>query len=177
MPDEISDFLAEPNGENLLRLRAVIEASGAYDAGSDGDERLAGMIDQRAYHEAQDLVDDLMPGWLLSPRVHRLAAEAAENRGDEEAAARARYMLRACTKGILLAGDGTEERPFPILHVSDEYEIIDVMGKEPVDQRLAGGEAGLCDVIRCSDGTEVWFDVSAGMRARAEEFRTGTSHV
>jgi hypothetical protein len=171
MPDEISDFLAEPNGENFLRVRAMIEASSTYGAGSDGDERLAAMVEQGDYVEAQDFVGDLMPDWLLSPRVHRLAAEVAENLGDEEGAARARYMLLACTRGILLAGEGTRERPFPVLHASDEYEILDVMGKEPVDQRLVPGEEGPCDVIRCSDDSEVWFDNSAGLSAAAEEFR------
>ena len=171
MADEISDFLADPNGENFLRLRTVVGASPAYEAASEGDERLAELIAAGDYDQATELAADLMPNWLLSARVHRLASVAAEGTGDSEAAARERYLWRACARGLLLAGDGTPERPYPILHVSDEYELLDVLGKEPTGQRVVEGREGPCDVITCDDGSQVWFDITASLRNQASNIR------
>jgi len=171
MADEISNFLADPNGENFLRVRGLIEDSPSYDTGADGDERLAELIAAGEYGEAADLVADLMPNWLLSARVHRFASLAAEKLGDEEVAARERYLSRACTRGLLLAGDGTSERPYPVLHISDEYDLLDALDKEPVGQRIDTAADGPRDVIICADGSEVWFDIAAGLRNRVSKCR------
>ena len=171
MADEISDFLTAPNGENFLRLRALIEDSPGYDVVSDGAERLATLVAAEEYGQAADLAADLMPNWLLSARVHHLAALAAEKLGDEETAARERYLSRACIRGLLLAGEGTRERPYPVLHVSDEYDLLDALSKQPSSQRIDNQGDGPCDVVTCADGSEVWFDVAAGFQNRAANRR------
>ncbi len=164
MADELSDFLADPNGETFLRLRALVEASPRYTMISDEDDQLAELIESGAYDQAAELAEQLMPNWLLSPRVHRLATTAAEQLGATETAARERYLERACTKGLLLAGDGTRERPYPVLHVADEYDLLDILAKEPVGQKVANGTDGPCDVITCEDGSEVWFSIASGLQ-------------
>lgn len=171
MADEISDFLAEPNAETFLRLRALVEASPHYTMMSDEDEQLAELVQAGAYDQAAELAEQLMPNWLLSPHVHRLATAVAERLGATEAAARERYLERACTKGLLLAGDGTRERPYPVLHVSDEYELLGTLGKEPAGQKIANGTNGPCDVITCDDGSEVWFGIASGLENAADRTR------
>ena len=111
MADELSDFLTNPSGENFLQLRSLIAGSPAYLFVSDDDNRPAELVEAERYGEATDLFPDLMPNWLLSPRVHRLAAVAAEKLGDGDQAVRERYFSRACMRGLLLAGDGPRDLP------------------------------------------------------------------
>ena len=171
MADELSDFLADPNSETFLRLRALVEGAPGYAMISDEDERLAELVEAGAYDQAAEFAEQLMPNWLLSPRVHRLATAAAERLGATETAARERYLERACTKGLLLAGDGTRERPYPVLHVSDESDLLGILDKEPVGQKIANGTDGPCDVITCEDGSEIWFSIASGLENAVAQTR------
>jgi hypothetical protein len=168
MADELSAFLEQPSGENFLRLRDLVLASSSYELMSDGDDRLAELVDLEEWEEAAGLAAELMPNWLLSARVHLLMATVAEARGESEAAAQARYLARACMRGLLLAGDGSPENPYPILHAADEYDLLGVLEKEPSSHRLDYADGVARDVVRCSDGSEVWFDIAGGLERAAQ---------
>jgi hypothetical protein len=165
--DELTDFLAQPTPENFLVLRAQIGASSAYDPLSEDDERLADLVEAGEFQEAAELAEQLMPNWLLSARVNLLAAQAADQLGETDAAEQSRYLARACIHATLRAGDGTAEHPYPILHAADEYDLLAVLDKDPASQRLAQTADGPRDVFTCADGSEIWFDVGAVMQAAA----------
>ena len=62
--------------------------------------------------------------------------------------------------GILATGDGTRARPWTVLRVSDEYDVLRSLGRRPVSQELVGGAGRELDRIECTDGSEAWFDAS-----------------
>jgi hypothetical protein len=168
MPDELSDFLAKPSGETFLRLREVVIGSPDYEFHSDGADQVQGLFAAEDYEAVPDMLSELMPNWLLSPRVHRLVGLAAEQVGDTDLAQRETYMARACIRGLLESGDGSRERPFQVTHVADEYDLLEIQGKEMKQQRLVTDTAGSFDVIACTDGTELWFDIGPSLAGGGE---------
>ena len=94
MADAFSEFLKEPTGETFLALRAVVLADPGYDFYSTAVEHLDDLVEADDYAAVLAAVPTLMPGWLLSPRVHLLLNQAAEKAGDTEAARREMYVAR-----------------------------------------------------------------------------------
>src|SRR5262249_42492683 len=77
MPDAFSDFLASPSGETFLRLREVVAAEPDYDFYSNDLDGLSGLLTSEDFAGLAARIPELMPGWLLSPRLHQMAAVAA----------------------------------------------------------------------------------------------------
>ena len=93
------------------------------------------------------------------------AALAAEQAGDAERGAFERDFAQACLRGILASGDGSRASPYRVTHVADEYDVLEAKGKDFAEQRQISGDDGVFDLITCGDGTQLWFDVTAGARA------------
>src|SRR5262249_5277926 len=102
---------------------------------------------------------------LLSPQVHQTAWLAAEKLGDADRAKVERCVTRACLRGLVRSGDGSPDRPFPVTHISDEYDLLDHLGKEFRGQRNVTTEAGGVDGFDCGDGSDLWFDVTLGAKS------------
>jgi hypothetical protein len=169
MADEIQKFLADPNGRTFRELKDIVEMAPGFDPASTADMQLEALMEDENYAAAFDLVAELMPTWMLSAHVHRLAAKASQELGDDEQATWHRYLSRACTRALLLAGDGSPEHPYPAVHVSDQYDLLRSLGKQREGQKLATGSAGLCDVVACTDGAEIWFEPPANLRSPRRE--------
>ena len=58
---------------------------------------------------------------------------------------------------VLATGDGTQERPWSVLRVADEYDILRASSQRPTAQRQVSDERGQFDVHTLEDGGEVWF--------------------
>jgi hypothetical protein len=56
------------------------------------------------------------------------------------------------------SGDGTRARPWTVLRVSDEYDVLRSLGRRPASQELVGQAGRELDRIECVDGSEAWFD-------------------
>ena len=101
-----------------------------------------------------------MGNFLLNPRVHKYLAFAFGQRGDKEKA-RIEYQLgNLCLEGILSTGTGEEDKPYLVLHVEDEYDVLRHLDKKPVKQALTKSSERHCDVFECEDGSAVWFDIT-----------------
>jgi hypothetical protein len=103
-------------------------------------------------------------GWhsraALSPRAHFFAAEAHAALGQEEQAELERWVFSTCLKGILATGDGTRRKPYLITQIPDEYDLLKLLGLENEQQQIVLRGRRTCDVLTCTNGGEVWFDVS-----------------
>ena len=164
MDDPFSAFLDEPDEGSLRALRsAIIDLPGYGFLDTDVLE-LDQLVMEQRYAVVAGFVQGLMPAWLLSPRVHALASLAAEALGDDALARRERAMARACILGIKRSGDGSRNAPFPVTHISDEHDLAEHMGLEVLSQSRGTAPCGLCDVLTCADGTELWFDIDAPMQ-------------
>lgn len=162
MSDTFSDFLAAPSAATFLTLREQLVALPDYEFASDRLEELADLVDAGQFAEVADKLSELMPEWLLSPRAHLFAARAAEALGDTDRAQFERDFAQACLRGLQQSGDGSRTSPHRVMHISDEYDLLLAQGKELASQRQVTAEDGVFDVITCQDGTELWFDITAG---------------
>jgi hypothetical protein len=105
-------------------------------------------------------LDALPPSKILSPRIHFLAAEAAEALGHADDVELERSLFVLTLQGLLTTGDGSPANPYVVCHSSDEYDVLAALGREAAGQSLVEREGRLCDVLLCSDGRQVWFDVT-----------------
>jgi hypothetical protein len=171
LEDPFSDFLTRPGADTYLVLRREIIGSPDFDTSSDGLKRLEDLIAQGAHTSVPALVPALMPNWLLSPRVHMLLGEAAEARGESGRAANEARMAEACMFGMKETGAGSDAAPFHPVHVSDEYDLAEFLGRAVLSQRREDRDGRAFDVLACADGSELWFDVTdpvLAMIARAK---------
>lgn len=168
MADPFADFLDNPSGDTFLELRALVIAQPEYDFHSASLAELEDLVATGQFEAVPEKLPELMPNWLLSPRLHRLVSQAAEQRGDTETAQRELALAQACLKGLLESGDGSPMRPYRITQVADEYDLLESLGKELATQRIVPDAAfGPLDVLVCSDGRELCFDIGPGLTQAA----------
>lgn len=156
--DLVDRYLAEPGPGTLTALRSAVRASATFDPDLDLG-RIARLLDGEPETAARALAA-MMPGALLSPATHTGLALALDRLGRAPEATRQRTLARAAVRGILATGDGTRARPWTVLRVSDEYDVLRSLGRRPVSQELVGGAGRELDRIECADGSEAWFDAS-----------------
>ena len=118
------------------------------------------LLEDEEYQALLDRLDALPPSKVLSPRIHYLAAEAAEALGQAEDVELERSLFVLTLQGLLATGDGTRANPYIVCHPTDEYDILAALSHEAAGQSLAEHEGRLCDVLLCTNGREVCFDVT-----------------
>ena len=160
MQRQLTAFVEHPDKTTFLAARdAVLRLSPLPLAAAELAE-LERMLERDEAQAVLDRIDALPPSKVLSPRVHFLAAEAAEILGDAAAVELERSLFVLTLQGLLATGDGSRGNPFVVCHASDEYDLVEVLGREAAGQSLVERSGKLCDVVLCSDGRQVWFDVT-----------------
>lgn len=160
MRDELQTFLEHSTAENYRCARSAILSSFDGDAGTDELAELVRIHREGRYENARQKSDAMMPAWALSPRVHYLAAEAARQLKNDEDHELEAFLWQTCLQGILSTGDGSQAHPYLVTHLSDEYDVLDVLQREADSQALVETGKGRYDVITCCGGSEIWFDVT-----------------
>jgi hypothetical protein len=160
MQRQLAAFVELPCKATFLAARdAVLRHSPLPLVAADFAE-LDRLLDQSEHEVLLDRLDALPASKVLSPRVHFLAAEAADALGEAADVELERSLFVLTLQGLLTTGDGTQGNPYIVCHSTDEYDILAALGHEPAGQSLAEHEGRLCDVLICADGREVWFDVT-----------------
>lgn len=164
---ELAERYAEsPGPQTLGALRTTVR--GAANFGADARLR-AEVAAHRAAGDDEAVVRSVraaMPGAFFSPGAHGLLAQAYAALGDEERAGRERRIARLALASVLRTGDGTAERPWSVLHLADEYDVLQAIGRTSTAQRLVRRGERRYDVHTCG-ADELWFDVTALPRRRA----------
>jgi len=153
-------FLEEPTPQNYLAARRALVTSPAYDPYAQGLSEAEELVNTRRWVDALKKISEVMPNFHLTPRIHYLASLAAEAQDDKAAVQRHTFAYERCLRGLLETGEGTEEKPYLVTRVEDEYDMLVHLEKEPAGQGLVSRNGKHFDVMRCTDGTEIWFDVS-----------------
>lgn len=161
MQDDLQTFFEHPSSRNYRRARHAILRDGDGRADEADLHELARLCEQGFFVAACEHAAAMMPAWALSPRVHFLAALAAEQRDDSEDVELERFMLAGCLEGLLDTGDGTSRHPYLVSHLADEKDILASLDLHAQVQTLVELGSRRCDVVQCRDGSEIWFDVSA----------------
>ncbi|WP_425617929.1 DUF4919 domain-containing protein [Anatilimnocola sp. NA78] len=160
MFQEFARFLTLPSRATFLAARSAwlqlnVEPLTPAELQSVGELLVAG--------EATAVIEQVH-GWksraALSPRVHYFAAEAHESLGETEQAEMERWVFSACLQGILATGDGTRRKAYIISQLSDEYDVLKLLGLRSEKQHLVQRGSRSYDVLSCADGSQLWFNVS-----------------
>ena len=166
--DDFIEFVQNPTRENYLALHRAITTWDEYDPYGHDPEDVAALLEQGRAFDARERINHGIVKWLLSPRMHVLAAVAAEKLGDADAAALEREIAVRCVEGILSTGDGSAESPYAVTSTADEYDVLAYQTKTFASQALVGGAAEkTMDRITCTDGSVLHFDISAPYRTLA----------
>ena len=153
------NFLNDPSGENFKTLRAELMKTPGYDFYSTEIAALDELAADEDFQGIMKRAATMLPAWLLSPSLHLYLSEAFLEAGDRKHAEKEEQAAKACLRGMNKSGDGSKERPYLVMHESDEYDLIEAMGKDDEDhQRLASNVPPL-DKIRCEDGSEYYFEI------------------
>ncbi len=106
------------------------------------------------------IITSMMPGSFLSPVAHGLLAEAHTALGDGPAADHERALTKLAFKSILDSGDGSEGRPWKVLRISDEYDVLRLLGRSSTQQELVERGGRRFDRHVHADASESCFDVT-----------------
>ncbi len=161
--DVAADYIEDPTPARLAALRAEIVASPSYTPTPRFLLEARRSAAAGRHWDVVNLVGQWMPGAFLSPSAHSLLAEALEAVGDDEEAARERFLTRLAIQTLIRTGDGSPECPWIVLRVDDEYDLLRWTRRRPVSQRLVITADGPRDVIRHDLG-ESWFAVHRPLR-------------
>ena len=146
--------------DELTRVREQVRRARNWTPDLDVERDVHPLLARGAHAEVVDLVHGLMPGAFLSPSAHTILAAAHEALGEHDLARREQRLARQALAAILDSGDGSVDRPWQVLRVSDEYDVLRSQGRRSVEQRLVTRDGVDLDHHRCEDGSEAWFDVS-----------------
>lgn len=154
-------YLQEQSPESFLQLRDAVAASSSYAPYSDSYVETAhSLLKQEKFEEAIDYLMSMMLNWFLNPGIHKLVSFASHKLSKSDDAQFEYTLAMLFLKGILSTGDGSETRPYLVLHIRDEYDVLEHLGKEPVRQSLVNKGNRHYDRQDCKDGSQIWFDVT-----------------
>ncbi len=153
-------YLADQSPDNFMRLRDAVANSPGYQPYSDSIASVYELIDQENYEEARSRLMAMMPNLILNPGIHKLLSFVLHQL-DKTSDSQAEFALgMLCAQGILSTGEGSEAKPYLVLHTSDEYDILEHLGKQSHGQALVVKGDRHLDRLDCSDGSQVWFDAT-----------------
>jgi hypothetical protein len=129
-------FRHERSPESFLSLRQAVAQGPGYDPDSRDIEEADALIEEGRIAEGYSFLRAMMPGWLLTPRVHVLAAYAYFKGNQFRSAEREIFLSDLIRQGILGTGTGEEARPYLILHGADAADVLARTGPEKVPASL-----------------------------------------
>jgi hypothetical protein len=160
LSEGLAKLVAEPTKENYLAVRKLVVSHSKYDPYSRDLDEIERLSTDPKNENLRKRAKAAAPNLLLSPKYHRILKIAALWRGEEATLVAERRMAAACLKGILATGDGTAEKPYLVVRISDEYDVLAFLGKRSESQALSFQGDRKLDIHQCSDASTVWFDVT-----------------
>lgn len=153
----LEKWAANPTAAGFQALRRSVLESGRYQPYPNPSPFLIATqaIEKHDYQSALDAIQSQGANLALSPQAYELQAQAYSGLGDLSAEIRAIKLAEACLQGILKSGDGSTKRPYQVLHISDEYEVLASLGVTMTQQELSGG----LDLLTLPDGKKLAFSI------------------
>lgn len=152
-------FLLAPTPELFRELSDEVVRSRNYQPSAQPMRIGSGLAQQGQAAAVLAGLESLLPGAFLNPGTHLLLSEAHRQLGQPEEAEREAVWYRATMSGILATGDGSINRPWRVLMISDEYDVLQALRKVSIRQELVTTAHGECDRQVCQDGTEYYFEL------------------
>jgi len=154
------EYLKKPSVELFLDVRQKVAASDRYAPYSNELDVLAAALGAGHPQAAIDLFWRSFPNLLLSPLAHLMLSQAYQDLKRKNEAEGEKAMGRLIMKSILATGKGTKKRPYAVMRVEDERDVLSVLKKQAGTQFLMKDKSRVFDLLQCSDGSEVYFDIT-----------------
>jgi hypothetical protein len=171
MQDQLYQWLESPTVENFQRLCQTVAEHPDYDPYSDDLHEPQELLEQERYEEATELLMERMANLIVSPLAHILLSFAANKLGDNGRYEAESGIAVLLLDSILATGDGSFEHPYHVLRVSDEYDVLNYLDKQPQGQSLLTDRDRHLDCHQCADGTSVCFDITVPYRRLNESMQ------
>ena len=153
----LSQYVANPDHSTLTPLQQAVMDAANYDPLVLIETRLNPLFEASDHQGIIDLLHRQMPGLFLSPTVHAYLSQAHQELGDETGAQRERQAAQLAMQTLISSGNGSHEKPYRVLRVSDEYDVLTYLEATSTSQRTVDEDNRVFDVLTTTDGTEVWF--------------------
>jgi hypothetical protein len=150
---------------DLRALRDAVRASPGFDVGLDVVAAVSPALARGDHGEAASVVTALMPAAFFSPSAHAALAAAHAGLGDAARSTTERRLQALALESIRSTGDGTRERPWTVIRISDEYDVLRAARRTSREQALLTVDGRSLDRHVCDDGSEAWFEVGRLVRA------------
>ena len=149
---------------DLTSLRDAVRRAPGFDPALDVVSAVSPALARGDHAEAARIVADLMPGAFFSPSAHAALAAAHAGLGDAARAQAERRTQVLALESLRSTGDGTRERPWSVLRISDQYDVLRADRRSSREQSLVIADGATLDRHVCHDGGEVWFEVGRLVR-------------
>jgi hypothetical protein len=154
------EFLNNPSVDGFEILRQQVAASDRYAPYSNESDMLMAALCAGHPQAVIDLFWRSFPNLLLSPLAHFILSQAYLDLKMENEAEGEKAMGRLILKSILATGKGTKKKPYAVMMVEDERDVLAALRKQPGPQFLMMGNKRVLDLFQCLDGSEVYFDIT-----------------
>jgi hypothetical protein len=154
------EFLKKPSTEGFQALRQQVAASDRYAPYSNELEMLMAALSAGEPQAVIDLFWRSFPNLLLSPLAHMMLSQAYLDLKRKDEAEGEKAIGHLILKSILTAGKGTKKRPYAVMRVEDEKDVLSVLKKQAGAQFLLTDKSRVFDLLQCSDGSAVYFDIT-----------------
>jgi hypothetical protein len=154
------EFLKKPTTDGFQSLRHQVAASDRYAPYSNEPDMLMTALCAGEPQAAIDLFWRSFPNLLLSPLAHFILSQAYLELKMEDEAEGEKAMGRLILKSILATGKGTKKKPYAVMRVEDEKNALSALNKQAGAQFLVQDKYRVFDLLQCSDGSEVYFDIT-----------------
>ena len=154
------EYLKKPSVELFLAVRQKVAESDRYLPYSNEPIELAFILSSGDPQAAIEYFWRTFPSLLLSPSVHLTLSRAYNSMGKENEAAFEKALAFQLIKSILATGKGTKKKPYAVMRISDEWDVLAALRKQAGPQFLMMGGPRVLDLLQCLDGSEVYFDIT-----------------
>lgn len=156
-PDIMEAYALDPTPGHLDDLHRAIMSAPTYDPLVTIGAAVAPLARSGDHQGIIDALWAQMPGIFLSPAAHMHLSQAHAALGSEKAAARERKFALLAMSSIHEGADGSEESPYPVLRIEDEYTVLEAARQRSQAQAQVTRGSGVFDVHTLEDGSQVWF--------------------
>lgn len=160
MKQTFAKFLETTNRDTYFALRDLVMADPQFNPYSTELQELNTLCEERRFDEVQQRLPTLLPNCLLSPSFHMFASMAAEELEDKHTARLEAAVAQKCLKALLTTGDGSKDRPYHIIRLEDEYDLMAYHKRPVASQFTVERDSRYLDVLQSQGGVETWFDVT-----------------
>jgi hypothetical protein len=165
-------LLPHPTKENYMRTYRLLCGSSFYNPFSKDVEELESLLNAGNFNGVVQKYKAANPNIILTPQAHLVYAFALKELKEINTSQIFIAAAMSVCEAIRTTGTGTQSSPFIVTHQDSCAGFVEFgLEKDPISIR--GDAETALQIIKCKDGSEVWFDFFTGMNMKTE-FLKGT---